>query len=226
MRREVTGLMMVGLLGLVGCGGSDGSAVEVGEPAEEQEQAVVPEVVSPLELMRQQEKDDASEPVEEEVDTASEAAPTASKAPTANAVHPIAGRSAFPEHDEVIERLIPAERLSSEDQFAEPIDEADIPDVVPWQQAKQYVGYEITVEGKIIDTGQSRDGKVNFLNFHQDWRGKFYMVVFDDLAKTLPQSVDATFRGKTVRVTGEVEEHRGRPQLRILSMDQVEFIDG
>lgn len=142
------------------------------------------------------------------------------------APHPIAGRSAFPEVGEEIAQLIPAKLLGGDDQFAEPIDPEEIPDLVPWTKAKQYVGYEITVAGTIIDVGQSRDGKVNFLNFHRDWRGKFYMVVFDDLAKTLPGSVDATFRGKTLHVTGMVDEHRGRPQIKILSMDQVEFVGG
>lgn len=138
--------------------------------------------------------------------------------------HPIAGRSAFPHAGETIDRPIPAIRLSDESQFYEPIDPADIPDVVPWEQAKRYVGYEITVAGTIVDTGQSRDGKVHFLNFHHDWRGKFYIVVFDDLAKTLDQSVDETFRGKAMRVTGKVDMYRGQPQMKILSMDQVKFV--
>ena len=143
---------------------------------------------------------------------------------SADTTGPIAGRSAFPEVGETIDRPMPAIKLSDESQFYEPIDPADIPDVVPWEQAKRYVGYEITVAGTIVDTGQSRDGKVHFLNFHHDWRDKFYMVAFDDLAKTLPKSVDETFRGKALRVTGKVDTHRGRPQIRILSMDQVEFV--
>ena len=142
-----------------------------------------------------------------------------------NAKHPVAGRSAFPEPGEQITQPIKPTVLSELDQFAEPIDPANIPDIVTWQQAKQYVGHEITVEGRIVDVGQSRDGNVNFLNFHQDWRGKFYMVMFDDLAKTLDKSVTETFRGKLLRVKGMVEDHRGRPQIKILSMDQVQFVD-
>lgn len=146
--------------------------------------------------------------------------------PTAIATGPtLAGRSAFPEANETITELIPAKRLSDEDQFASPIDPADIPDVVPWQQAGRYVGHEITVEGRIILLGQSGDGNVNFLNFDKDWRDKFYMVVFDDLAKTLDQSVEQTFKGKLLRVQGKVDTHRGRPQIKIESMQQVEFID-
>lgn len=144
--------------------------------------------------------------------------------PLTNAVHPIAGRSAFPEHDEDLQQPIPAKKLSELDPFVEAIDPDKIPEIVPWEEAKKYVGYEITVEGKIVDIGRTSDGKVNFLNFHKEWRGKFYMVIFSDLAKKLPKSVEQTFLNKTVRVKGKVEEHRGRPQIKILSMDQVKFV--
>lgn len=141
-----------------------------------------------------------------------------------NAKPRLAKRSVFPEKGESFDQLIPAKVLSDEDQFIEPVDPKDIPDVVAWDQAHKYVGYEITVEGTIVNLGQSRDGKVNFLNFHEEWRGKFYMVIFDDLAKTIDGGVTAKFKGKTVRVKGKVEEHKGRPQIKIESMDQVTFV--
>ena len=210
MRRVATiSMVLLGMLVLAGCPGKDEPAENpAGEPAAD---PVEPEVVSPLEMLPNEDDDAAG-------------ASADWQASTRNAVHPIAGRSAFPEADESVTQLIPAKKLSEEDQFASPIDASDIPDIVPWEEAHKYVGHEITVEGKIVDIGQSRDGKVNFLNFHKEWRGKFYMVLFDDLAKTLPESVAATFKGKTLRVKGEVEDHRGRPQIKILSMDQVEFV--
>lgn len=215
MRRIVMmWLVMGGLLLQVGCPGKDEPA---DEPTDKKTQdPAPPEVVSPLELL----PDDQDEPT-------GETAPAVEiDASTPNAVHPIAKRSAFPEAGETLAQPIPAKKFSEANQFAEPIDPSTIPDVVPWTEAKKYVGHEITVEGQIVDIGQSRDKKVNFLNFHKEWRGKFYMVVFDDLAKTLDKSVEATFRGKTLRVKGMVEDHRGRPQIKILSMDQVEFVGG
>ena len=151
--------------------------------------------------------------------------PTPTPQTAANAAHPVAGRSAFPEADETLSAPIPAVRLSDLDPFTSAIDPADIPDVVAWDQALKYVGYDITVEGTIVNVGRSRDGEIHFLNFHQDWRGKFYMVVFEDLAKTLDQPVEDVFKGKRLRVKGKVEAHRGRPQIKILSMDQVEFAE-
>jgi hypothetical protein len=209
-------MVLAGLFLMVGCPGKD---EPVDEPTDET--PAEPEVVSPLEMLPE-DRDEPGEPTEQAEPVTGSAAVIDVSA--RNAVHRHAGRSAFPEAGESVTQLIAAKKLSEEDQFAEPIDASDIPDVVPWTEAHKYVGHKITVEGKIVDIGQSRDGKVNFLNFHKEWRGKFYMVVFDDLAKTLPKSVDATFRGKTLRVTGEVEDHRGRPQIKILSMDQVEFV--
>ncbi|MEM9019316.1 MAG: hypothetical protein AAGC44_02035 [Planctomycetota bacterium] len=138
-------------------------------------------------------------------------------------VHDKAGRSPFPQPGEVVQTLIPPDRLTDADPFGQAIDPDNIPDVVPWTQAAQYVGHEIVVEGKVVRLGKS--SATNFLNFSADWRGKFYMVIFDDLATTLDGSVEATFRDKTVRVRGLVEAHRGTPQIKILSMDQVQFMD-
>ncbi len=209
MRRIVMlSMVMGGWLALVGCGGSDEPSVEVEGPTIDA--PAEPEEVSPLELL----PDEKSAPeVVVEIDP-----------PADNAAHRIAGRSAFPEADEAVTALIPFKTLSEVNQFAEPIDPSTIPDIVPWTEAKKYVGYGITVEGKIVDIGQSRDGKVNFLNFDKDWRDKFYMVIFDDLAKSLPNSIEQTFNGKTLRVNGMVEDHRGRPQIKILSMNQVQFV--
>lgn len=143
--------------------------------------------------------------------------------PETYVVHKHAGRSPFPQPGESIDTLIPARRITDADPFANPIDPADIPAVVPWDQAARYVGHQITVEGTIVRVGKS--GQTNFLNFAQDYRGKFYMVIFDDLAATLDADVQATFEGKTLRVRGTVESHRGTPQIKITSMDQVQFID-
>lgn len=205
-------MVLLGMLVMVGCpGGEDPAENPAGEPVVD---PIEPEVLSPLEML----SEEPAEPTEQ-TEPAGEI-----DASAPNAVHRHAGRSAFPEAGESIKQLIPAKRLSEADQFAEPIDPSAIPDVVPWTEAHKYIGYEITVEGKIVDVGSINEGSVNFLNFHQDWRDKFYLVLFGDLAKTLNKPVEQIFLGKTLRVTGEVEDHRGRPQVKILSMDQVQFV--
>ena len=160
-------------------------------------------------------------------------APSPSPSP-AHDIDPDAGRVAtingsarlpFPDEGERLTEHLTFTRLADHDAFENPIDPEDIPDVVPWEEAGQYVGHTITVEGRIVDIGQTRDGNVFFLNFHADWRGKFYLVVFDDLAETLEDGVEGTFLNKLVRVEGLVEDHRGRPQVKVESMEQVEFVE-
>lgn len=169
---------------------------------------------------------DADEPAQPAEQPAVSPAPVGFVDPGINAQHRHARRSAFPEPGESLDQPIAYQTLSDNDQFARELDPSEIPDIVAWDQASRYLGYDITVQGKIVTIGQSRDGKVNFLNFHPDWRGKFYAVIFDDLASTLDKSVAETFQGKTIRIKGKIEDHQGRPQIKILSMDQVEFIDG
>lgn len=223
-RNTLVWVLMAGLFVAVGCDKPDTSAAPSKEAPDETPNT--PEVVPPLELLpEEQNKPGETESNEPEQSGAPKPVSVIEiDATVINAVHQRAGRSAFPERGESFEQPIASKKLSDEDQFGRAIDESDIPDIVPWDQAKKYVGYEITVEGKIVDVGSVNEGSVNFLNFHKDWRGKFYMVVFKDLAEALPRSVEETFQDKTVRVTGVVENHRGRPQIKILSMDQVEFV--
>ena len=147
-----------------------------------------------------------------------------------------AWRSPFPEPGESVRTPYPASRLSGDDPFAPdalppdqyPPDElapGGPPPVVPWTEAGGYLGRVVTVEGRVVGLGRTRDGGIHFLNFVPDWRGQFCMVVFADLAETLQGGVAGTFLDRLVRVTGQVEDYRGRPQIKIRAMDQVEFID-
>lgn len=171
-----------------------------------------------------------AEPEGQDEDEPGAQAPSAVPEPAALITEPAvywverhAQRSPFPAPGETITDPIAPTRLTDANPFAPPIEPEDIPAIVPWTEAAQYLGHNITVEGVIVRVGES--GSINFLNFAQDYRGKFYMVLFDDLADTLPGSVQETFEGKTVRVRGLVEPHRGTPQLKITSMDQVEFVE-
>ena len=60
--------------------------------------------------------------------------------------------------------------------------------IVPWQDAGQYIGQRVTVEGDVVRSYNS--GKVSFLNFAEDYKGTFSVVVFaSDYAKW-PQTPD------------------------------------
>jgi endonuclease/exonuclease/phosphatase family metal-dependent hydrolase len=98
------------------------------------------------------------------------------------------------------------------------------PVVVRWQDAGEHVGERVTVTGTIVDTHNS--GRVVFLNYHRQWRGKFRLVVFPDAWPQFPEPPEDLFRGKEVRVSGMVEEYQGAPQIVIESVAQVRWADG
>ena len=74
------------------------------------------------------------------------------------------------------------------------------PRVVDWSAASEHLGERVTVTGTIVDTHNS--GRVVFLNYDRDWRGKFRLVVFPDAWPQFPEPPEDLFRDKGVRVTG------------------------
>ncbi len=129
------------------------------------------------------------------------------------------GRSPMPQPGESIRRPLPFTRL---------VDETPAPSmptpagVVAWDQAEKYLGQTITVQGKVVVARHS--GNVCFLNFTTNWRGKFYVIIFEDALKQLPQDVEAHFKNQTIRVRGQVSEHRGSPQIQVSDVKQIEIV--
>lgn len=154
-----------------------------------------------------------------------------------------AGRSPIPQPGEVFTQPLPApllirlspiapDRLTGRHRDSGPGGvEADIetaPDaprpIVPWNEAKAYVGDTIIVEGEIVDA--TNIGNLTFLNFHKDWRDKFYVVVFKQAYPGVPGGDPAKhYLDQTIRVTGRVDLHKGRPQIKVYDADQIKVMD-
>lgn len=96
--------------------------------------------------------------------------------------------------------------------------------LVPWHEAGEHIGQTITAEGVIVNTNNI--GNLTFLNFHEDWRGKFYVVVFKDAYGGVPGGrPEAYYLDQRVRVTGRVDLHRGRPQIKVYDAHQIEVVE-
>ena len=96
--------------------------------------------------------------------------------------------------------------------------------IIDHSQARSYINQIRTVRGKVVDTYQS--SKVVFLNFGQDYKTDFTIVIFNDsLDSFLKNNINpATFyRGKTVEVTGKVREYNG-PEIIAHSPWEIEVI--
>ncbi len=168
-------------------------------------------------------------------DLVAEAGPTADEAQTPTAQQPKppaplgktfltpAGRSPIPQPGEGITNPFPAVELPSEDQ-ADAHDQPPAPQgPVPWTDAHQYLGQTITVNGTILDTNNI--GQICFLNFDPDWQDKFYIAMFNSAFELLPDPPEDHYLNKTLLITGQVTLHRGRPQIQVRDLTQIEVVE-
>lgn len=132
-----------------------------------------------------------------------------------------AGRSPIPQEGETIAKPIPAKRL---DGGGEAAATANAGDVVPWVRGGEFVGREITVRGRVVET---RDiGNLTFLNFTDRGGSAFYAVVFKEAYGSFPKPPAEHFLNQTVLVTGKVVEHKGRAQIQVRNASQIRIDDG
>ncbi len=92
----------------------------------------------------------------------------------------------------------------------------------PWQDAGEHVGETITVAGAVARTYNS--GKAAFLNFDEDWRGKFSVVIFASDFDKFPRPPDELYLHKNILVTGKIKEYKGAPEMIVESPEQIEIV--
>jgi len=83
--------------------------------------------------------------------------------------------------------------------------------VVPWEDARRHVGEEIVVEGTIVRT--HRGSSVLYLNFHPNWKRYLSLVVPAADLPRFPDDPDKAYKGRKIRVRGEVKIYKDRPEI-------------
>lgn len=109
-----------------------------------------------------------------------------------------------------------AARQNSRGLWAEPV-------IIAPKDAKQYLNQIVTVEGRVSSVRQS--SKVSILNFGQS---KFKAVIFKEefpffLASGI--SIPKAYKGKTLRVTGKVQEYKDDFEIIIRHPSAIEVVD-
>lgn len=107
------------------------------------------------------------------------------------------------------------------------IDVSDSPaendgDAIPWQKAGDHLGEEIAVKGEVVRSYNS--GKVTFLNFDQNWKGKFSVVIFARDYQKFADAPDALYLNKTIVVTGTVQAYKGAPEIIVNDPGQIQIV--
>lgn len=104
------------------------------------------------------------------------------------------------------------------------LDEVGTPEAeVVWEEAALHMGRTVAVSGTVVDTQNT--GKACFLNFDQDWEGKFHLVIFASAFGDFPEPPETYFSGRRIRAIGEIAEFQGRPQMVIEMPAQIQFIE-
>lgn len=94
--------------------------------------------------------------------------------------------------------------------------------VIDWQDAGAYLGQRLTVEGDVVRVYNS--GKAAFLNFAQDYQGKFSVVIFASDFEQWPEAPDQVYLGQRVRVTGKIKDYKGAPEMVVEAPQQIEIL--
>ena len=101
---------------------------------------------------------------------------------------------------------------------------ADKPIVIKDSEAIQYVGKEVEVRGQVVSVTTSQLGTafINFGGDYPDQRFAGFVAAGSSLA-TDPRLT--MIQGKTISITGIVRLHDGKPEIEIVSADQIKVSD-
>ena len=103
--------------------------------------------------------------------------------------------------------------------FSAPL-EAQTATVISDTEAAQHVGQQATVEGTVVKVFTSKNGNT-FLNFGAAYPNQTFTGW---IPKDSPLAGDASLsalEGRTVRITGTISLYRGKPEIKIMSKDQL-----
>ncbi len=96
-------------------------------------------------------------------------------------------------------------------------------DVFDACSAGKYLGREVIVEGKIVDTYHHLKSNTVFLNFEKPYPNQcFTGVIFRSNLHRFPKNPEKYYLNKTVRIFGEVKEYKGRPEIILETPEQIE----
>ncbi len=121
-----------------------------------------------------------------------------------------------PEAIEIVDDLLLASR------GGQPTATAPASGVIDWQDAGAYLGQRLTIEGDVVRVYNS--GKAAFLNFAEDYQGKFSVVIFAADFEQWPEPPDQVYQGQRVRVTGKIKDYKGAPEVIVESPQQIETL--
>ena len=104
---------------------------------------------------------------------------------------------------------------------------ADLPaGAISWDKAKDHIGDRTTVYGSVAGTnyGATSNGKPTWLNIGKDHPSseRFVVIIWGDNRGNFPQPPESYYAGKTIYVTGLIQEYQGIAQIEVTTPDQIQ----
>jgi len=106
-------------------------------------------------------------------------------------------------------------------------------EVIPWPEAKNYVGETKVVEGPVVSANWASGsrGKPTFLNIGKPYPDpdRFTVVIWidnrDKFIREFPPNPETYFLHKTVRVKGFIDTYKGNPQIVLSEPSKIWIVE-
>ena len=99
----------------------------------------------------------------------------------------------------------------------------DLP-VIKDSEAIRYVGKNVEVRGFVVSVRTSPLGTV-LINFGRDYPNQTFAGFIAAGSKIATDQQIAMLQGKIIGITGKIELYRGKPEIKVLSINQIKVVD-
>jgi hypothetical protein len=97
---------------------------------------------------------------------------------------------------------------------------AQTTNVIPFAEAAEHVGQHVTVEGTVAKVFTSRNGNT-FLDFGGACPNELFTGWIPQNSALSADPALWSLRGRRVKLTGTVELYHGKPEIKVVSTDQL-----
>ena len=101
---------------------------------------------------------------------------------------------------------------------------ADKPMVINDSEAVQYVGKEVEVRGRVVSVTSSPLGTA-FINFGGDYPNQTFAGFIEAGSAIATDQRLTMIQGKVISITGTIRLRDGKPEIEIVSADQITGLD-
>jgi len=99
------------------------------------------------------------------------------------------------------------------------------PSAISWDKAKDHIGDRTTVCGPVAGTkyGATSNGQPTWLNIGRDYPSseRFVVIIWGENRGNFPQPPESYYAGKTICVTGLIQEYQGIAQIEVTESSQI-----